>query len=222
VFPLSAQQQVLRCDLLEADDPYTVELRAFNEAPGDLLDRLSRVDLQTYLLELLMKQDQMSMAASIESRVPFLDDRLVEHLVSMPGEIKLRGWRSKEILRDAVADLIPPEIMNRPKMGFPVPLDQWFRGELGPFVDEFVLGHRATARGYFDRATLQQLVNEHRSGRARHADRLWLLINLEIWLRTFVDGDEPADVRRGAPSGYATAVDQNGRALARHLGRANS
>jgi len=222
VFPLSAQQQVLRRDLLDAEDPYTVELRAFNEAPGDLLDRLSRVDLQTYLLELLMKQDQMSMAASIESRVPFLDDRLVEHLVSMPGEIKLRGWRSKEILRDAVADLIPPEIMNRPKMGFPVPLDQWFRGELGPFVDEFVLGHRATARGYFDRATLQQLVNEHRSGRARHADRLWLLINLEIWLRTFVDGDEPADVRRGAPSSYATAVDQNGRALARHLGRADS
>jgi asparagine synthase (glutamine-hydrolysing) len=222
VFPLSMQQGLLRRDLIEADDPYTVELRAFNEAPGDLLDRLTRVDLQTYLLELLMKQDQMSMAASIESRVPFLDDRLVEYLVTIPGRLKLPGWRSKAILRDAVEDLIPAEIMNRPKRGFPVPLDQWFRGELGPFVDEFVLGPRATARGYFDRGALQQLVNEHRRGRAPHADRLWLLINLEIWLRTFVDGEEPADVMRGAPSGYATALDQNGRALARHIGRADS
>ena len=82
---------------------------------------ICRVDLQTYLLELLMKQDQMSMAASIESRVPFLDDRLVEHVVTMPGHVKLPGWRSKAILRDAVKDLIPPEIMNRPKMGFPSP-----------------------------------------------------------------------------------------------------
>ena len=162
------------------------------------------------------------MAASIESRVPFLDDRLVEHVVTLPGHVKMPGWRTKAILRDAVEDLIPAEVMNRPKMGFPVPIDRWFRGELAPFVDEVVLGPRATARGYFDRTRLQQLVNEHRSGRARHADRLWLLVNLEIWLRTFVDGEEPADMMRGAPSGYATAVDQNGRALARHFGRADS
>jgi asparagine synthase (glutamine-hydrolysing) len=222
VFPMSAQRQVLRRDLIDADDPYTVELRCFNEAPGGLLDRLCRVDLQTYLLELLMKQDQMSMAASIESRVPFLDDRLVEHLVSVPGHIKMRGRQSKAILRAAVEDLVPPEIMNRPKMGFPVPIDHWFGGELGSFVDEFVLGSRATARGYFDRATLQQMVNEHRSGRARHGDRLWLLVNLEIWLRTFIDGEHSADVVSGAPSSHATAVDQNGRALARHVGRADS
>ena len=222
VFPSSVQQQMLRRDLLDADDPYTVELRCFNEAPGGLLDRICRVDMQTYLTELLMKQDQMSMAASIESRVPFLDDRLVEHLVSMPGDVKQRGWQTKAILRDAVKDLIPPEIMNRPKMGFPVPIDRWFRTELGTVIDEFVLGPRTTARGYFDRAALQRLVSEHRAGRARHADRLWLLVNLEIWLRTFVDGEGPADVIRVAPSSHATAVDQDGRAVARHLRRADS
>ena len=121
VFPSSLQQQMLRRDLLDADDPYTVELRCFNEAPGGLLDRICRVDLQTYLLELLMKQDQMSMAASIESRVPFLDDRLVEHVVAMPGDVKLRGWQTKAILRDAVKDLIPPRNPEPPQDGVSCP-----------------------------------------------------------------------------------------------------
>ena len=89
------------------DDPYAVELRCYEEASGGLLDRISRVDLQTYLHELLMKQDQMSMAASIESRVPFLDGRLVDHVVAMPGDVKLPGWQTKSILRAAVKDLIP-------------------------------------------------------------------------------------------------------------------
>ena len=85
------------------------------------LDRMGRLDLQTYLLELLMKQDQMSMAASIESRVPFLDDHVVDYVAALPGHFKVRGWQTKAVLRSAVADLIPPAILTRPKMGFPVP-----------------------------------------------------------------------------------------------------
>ena len=146
------------------------------------------------------------MAASIESRVPFLDDRLVEHVVAMPAAVKLPGWKTKGLLRDAVRDLLPAPILTRRKMGFPVPLGEWLRGRFAPVVDEFVLGPRAAARGYFDRAALRQLAAEHGSRRASHTDALWLLINLEIWQRVFVDGEAPGEVmhvlagHRAAPS----------------------
>ena len=207
VLPVALQQQLLRQpDLLAHRDPYATELRCYEEASGGLLDRISRADLQTYLLELLMKQDQMSMAASIESRVPFLDDRLVEHVAAIPGDVKLPGWQTKVMLRAAVQDLIPPEILTRPKMGFPVPIGRWFREGFAPIVDEFVLGPRAEARGYFHRVALQRMVTEHRSRRGDHADALWLLVNLEIWLRIFCDGEAPGDVMHAVPfAGARTA-----------------
>jgi asparagine synthase (glutamine-hydrolysing) len=195
VFPVSLQQRLLQHpDVFEDRDPYAEEVRCYEEASGGLLDRISRTDLQTYLPELLMKQDQMSMAASIESRVPFLDDRLVEHVAAIPGDVKLPGWQTKVLLRAAVQDLIPSAILTRPKMGFPVPVGRWFREGFAPVVNEFVLGPRADARGYFHRSALQQMVSEHRSGRVAHADALWLLVNLEIWLRIFCDGEDPGDV----------------------------
>jgi asparagine synthase (glutamine-hydrolysing) len=199
VFPLSAQERLLRRrDLLDDRDPYATQAAYFDEAAGGLLDRIGRAELQSYLHELLMKQDQMSMAASIESRVPFLDDRLVEHVVAMPERVKLPGWETKGLLRAAVRDLLPAPILTRRKMGFPVPLGGWLRGRFAPVVDEFVLGARAAARGYFDPAALRQLVAEHGSGRATHTDALWLLINLEIWHRLFVDGEQPAGVMQGS------------------------
>jgi asparagine synthase (glutamine-hydrolysing) len=195
VLPVTLQQSLLRrSDLLEQRDPYATELQYYDEATGGVLDRISRADLQTYLLELLMKQDQMSMAASIESRVPFLDDRLVEHVAAIPGDVKLPRWHTKALLRDAVRDLIPPEILTRQKMGFPVPLARWFREGFAPVVDEFVLGPRAEARGYFHRSALQRIATSHRLGEGAHADALWLLVNLEIWLRIFCDGEAPGDV----------------------------
>jgi asparagine synthase (glutamine-hydrolysing) len=197
VFPLALQRRLFRRqDLIESRDPYATQCGYYDEATGGLLDRIGRADLRSYLLELLMKQDQMSMASSIESRVPFLDDRLVEHVVAMPADVKLPGWRTKALLRAAVRDLIPPAILERPKMGFPVPLGDWLRGGFAPIVDEFVLGPRADERRYFNRSILQQMVAEHRSGRASHADALWLLVNLEIWLRIFIDGEATGDVMR--------------------------
>ena len=199
VFPLAAQQRLVRRrDLLDGCDPYATQAAYFDEAEGGLLDRIGRAELQSYLHELLMKQDQMSMAASIESRVPFLDDRLVEHVVAMPEQMKLPGWETKGLLRAAVRDLLPAPILTRRKMGFPVPLGGWLRGRFAPVVEEFVLGARAAARGYFDPAALRQIVAEHGSGRAPQADALWLLINLEIWHRLFVDGEAPADVMQGS------------------------
>jgi asparagine synthase (glutamine-hydrolysing) len=159
---------------------------------------MSRAELQTYLVRLLMKQDRMSMAASIESRVPFLDHELVEHVVSLPGRFKLRGWETKAVLRAAVKGLVPQAILDRPKMGFPVPVGAWLQGPFWPLVEEFVLGPRARARGLFDPSALTRLAEAHRTGQARHAERLFLLISLEVWHRVFVDGEDAATVMKAA------------------------
>jgi asparagine synthase (glutamine-hydrolysing) len=220
VFPLALQRSLLaRPDVLDRRDPYADAMRCFDSASGGLLDRMSHVDLQTYLVELLMKQDQMSMAASIESRVPFLDDHVVEHVAALPGGLKLQGWQTKAVLREAVKDLIPPTILTRRKMGFPVPVGRWFREEFRPIVDEFVLGSRAQARQLFDSTAIQRLVNEHRAGWTPHGDRLWLLVNLEIWQRIFCEGEPPADVMQAvSPTSvrfhYANSLGQDGRPLA--------
>ena len=192
VFPESLQRGMLRApEWLDARDPYAAGLQAFAAAPGDVLDRLSHADIQTYMVELLMKQDQMSMAASVESRVPFLDQSLVEHVSAMPGRFKLRGWQTKAVFRSAVRDLVPREILSRRKMGFPVPIGRWFRGPQQAWVQELVAGSRARARGLFDPTALTRLIQDHATGRAEHGDRLWLLANLELWHRVFVDGEEP-------------------------------
>ncbi len=197
VFTEALQERLLAdAEVLAARDPYAEGLRCYGEGPGGPLERMSRADLQTYLVELLMKQDQMSMAASVESRVPFLDHEFVEHVVRIPSHFKLRGWRTKAVLRAALRDL-PPAILHRRKMGFPVPVGRWLRGEFWPLVEEFVLGPRALGRGLFKPAILRRLAEEQRSGAGKHGGRLWLLINLEIWQRIVLDGEDPADVMRG-------------------------
>ncbi|MCC6452394.1 MAG: asparagine synthase C-terminal domain-containing protein, partial [Acidobacteria bacterium] len=131
---------------------------------------------------------QMSMAASIESRVPFLDHKLVEFSARMPREMKLRGGTTKWILREAMVGVLPQEILTRPKMGFPVPLGKWLRTTHRHIVDEYVLGTRAASRGIFDRQYVASLVARHMAG--ENADeKLWALINFEVWARTFIDGE---------------------------------
>jgi asparagine synthase (glutamine-hydrolysing) len=199
VFPVARQRELLRDPArLAGRDPHAAGMRCYADAPGGALDRMSRADLQTYLVELLMKQDQMSMAASIESRVPFLDHPLVEHVAAMPAALKLRGWQTKAVLRRALRDLVPAPILSRGKMGFPVPVGRWLRDGFARVVDDLVLGPRAQGRGLFDPAALGRLVAEHRAGAAPHGDRLWLLLNLELWQRIFIDGDDPADAMREA------------------------
>ncbi|MGH3632478.1 MAG: asparagine synthetase B family protein, partial [Sciscionella sp.] len=175
-------------------DPYAEGLNYYNQAPGNTLERMSYADMQTYMVELLMKQDQMSMAASIESRVPFLDHKLVEQVAAMPGRYKLRGWQTKAVLREALRDLVPKQILTRRKMGFPVPLGRWFRGAYAPLMQDLVMGKRALSRGLFDPGYVGNLVTEHRSGAFDHSERLWMLMNLEIWQRIFLDGEVPEAV----------------------------
>jgi len=173
-------------------NPYAAYHAAFERTDADsLLGKLLYTDTKTYLHELLMKQDQMSMAASIESRVPFLDHPLVEFAARLPDEMKLRGVTTKYVLRQAMKDQLPAEILSRKKMGFPVPVGAWFRGAYRPVLDEYVLGERALARGIFEPAALRSIVDRHVRGGENHAERLWALVTLEMWQRIFIDGEEP-------------------------------
>ena len=156
-------------------------------ASSTLLDRLLYVDMKTYLVELLMKQDQMSMAASIESRVPFLDHLLVEFSARLPDAMKLDGWTTKRVLREAVRGLLPDVILKRPKMGFPVPISQWTRGNWNGVVRDVLLDRRTRERGIVDPPAVEALLRAHAAGQTDGADRLWSLLNLELWYRTFID-----------------------------------
>lgn len=138
------------------------------------------------------------MAASIESRVPFLDHEFVEYVAAMPGRFKLRRLETKAVLKAALRHDVPPAILSRRKMAFPVPVGRWLRGPYWSIVEEFILGQRALRRGLFEPSVLRRLTEEHRRGRADHRYRLWLLLNLEIWHRVFVDREDAAVIMRAA------------------------
>jgi asparagine synthase (glutamine-hydrolysing) len=166
--------------------------RAYFDAPNGrstTLDRLLYADLKTYLVELLMKQDQMSMAASIESRVPFLDHRLVEFAARLPPRLKLRGFSTKWILRQAVREFLPPAVLSRPKMGFPVPFALWMKGPWQEVARDVLLDSRSRQRGVINPVAVNRLITAHASGEADGGDALWGLMNLELWYRTHIDGD---------------------------------
>ena len=166
--------------------------RAYFDAPNGrstMLDRLLYTDLKTYLVELLMKQDQMSMAASIESRVPFLDHHLVEFAAALPPRMKLRGFTTKWILREAVKAILPAEILTRKKMGFPVPFGLWLRGDGASIARDVLLDSRGRQRGIMDPDAVTALIDAHASGATDGGDALWSLMNLELWYRTFIDGE---------------------------------
>lgn len=193
VFSRRQQQELLTSETKARAgslDPYVDMRRYFETADAhSLLDRMLYTDMKTYLHELLMKQDQMSMAASVESRVPFLDHRLVEFTARLPERLKLRrGWTTKYILRRSMKNMLPEAILKRSKMGFPVPVGKWFREGFRPVVDEYVLSDRTLARGLFNPDYVRRLAAEHQAG-ANHSERLWALVNFEIWLRQFMDSD---------------------------------
>jgi asparagine synthase (glutamine-hydrolysing) len=179
-------------DLATGNSAYAASLACFRRPGGHstLLDRLLYTDLKTYLVELLMKQDQMSMAASIESRVPFLDHKLVEFAARLPDRWKLSGWTTKRILREAMKGLVPEAILTRPKMGFPVPFGAWTRDVSRGWpgvVRDVLLDRQSRERGILDPAAVDALLRDHVAGRTDAADRLWSLFNLELWYRTFID-----------------------------------
>ena len=166
---------------------------AWERSRGDLLHRLLYTDINSYLIELLMKQDQMSMAASIESRVPFLDHPLVEFTARIPAQRRDQRDGGKFILKEAVADLLPEDDC--------LPQEDGISHALGLLAGRPATGgDRATAvgaakpaRGLFRREAIQRIFAEHRAGHRDHGNRIWRLLNLELWQRVFLDGEvDPA------------------------------
>jgi asparagine synthase (glutamine-hydrolysing) len=168
---------------------YTNVLARWNESSGDVLQRLLYTDIKTYLIELLMKQDNMSMAASIESRVPFLDHQLVEFATNIPRKHQLNGLNGKIILKKAMEGMLPDSILYRPKLGFPTPWSGWLAGAQLDHIENLLLEPRSMDRGFFQRAAIQNLFREHREHYRDHYDRIWRLLNLELWHRVCIEGD---------------------------------
>jgi len=157
-------------------------------------------------VELLMKQDQMSMAASIESRVPFLDHELVEFTAGIPARFAIKGLAGKFILKSAVEDLLPHDIVYRQKMGFPTPWAFWLAGPQLDDLERLLLSPRSVERGLFEPEIVKRLFVEHRTKRVDHGSRIWRLLNLEIWMRVFLDGEVPVgqgDIHEGVAAATA-------------------
>lgn len=164
-------------------------LRYWNSRQGSpMLERMLYADQKTYLVELLMKQDQMSMATSIEGRVPFLDHQFVEFAMSIPDRLKIRENQQKYVLKKAVEDLLPRDIIHRTKMGFPTPMRQWLLDGRAKPVYEALAARDGFLASYLDLNAVESLVARHRSSREDATDRIWNLINLEIWGETFFGG----------------------------------
>jgi asparagine synthase (glutamine-hydrolysing) len=195
VFPPEWQEAhagpVLRAQLAHTDARAS-RRAVFDEARGkDLVDRFLELDVKTSLVELLMKQDQMSMATSIESRVPFLDHKLVEFAASLPASSKIRGFSGKQVVKDAFRSILPGSIIDRRKMGFPVPWEQWLREPFMDAVETTLTEPRTQDRGWLEPAAVVTLVGDHKSRARNNARQLWNLWGLELWARAFVDGDAP-------------------------------
>jgi asparagine synthase (glutamine-hydrolysing) len=202
VLSRQAVAQLLLLPELAGADPMGA---AFARAGGhDALNRLLAVDTQTQLPDdLLMLTDKMSMAVSLECRVPLLDHQLVELAAGIPGAIKMRGGRLKHLLKESLADLLPPDILNRSKRGFGTPMGAWLKQELAPLLRRLLAPEVIRRRGLLRSPVVQQLIADHQASRIDGTDPLLALMNLEIWSRIYLDRRAPEDVahelRAGLP-----------------------
>jgi asparagine synthase (glutamine-hydrolysing) len=194
-------------DARERSELYTPEyletLR--DEKPGQMLvepylesdatsevNRLLDVDVQTYLAgDLLVKMDIATMAHSLEVRSPLLDQEFMKMAAALPASAKVRGGTSKRLFKDALEPWLPQSILARGKMGFTIPLREWFRGQLRELPREILLDPRSLQRGMFRQAGIERVIDDHVSGRRDTSNMLWALLQLELWMRKFIDGEIP-------------------------------
>ena len=179
---------------LNGDAPETVLDRYFQEAAGrDSLAQQQYVDVKTYLVDdILTKVDRMSMAVSLEARVPLLDHRIVEFALNLPPQMKLTRHTTKSILRRTMAGRVPKEVLEKPKEGFSIPLKHWLRRELRPLMTDLLAPDTIRRRGYFDPDCIGAWMKEHLEQRANHSHRLWGLMVFELWHRHVVDDRRPS------------------------------
>lgn len=155
---------------------------------GNPIDNLLYLDSKTYLpSDILVKVDRMTMATSLEARGPLLDHKLIEFVVGMPTELKLKGLETKYIFKKAMEGIVPNEILYREKQGFGVPINEWINSQLKGRIHETLSDSRTLQRGYFDRKYIETLLDEHHRNRRDHSHSLWILLMLELWHREFVD-----------------------------------
>jgi len=173
-----------------APDPRALHLSHFDRCPSDdLRDRLLYLDLKTYLPDdLLMLGDKMSMASSLELRVPFCDRRLIELVTHLAPVVRAPGLRLKPLLREIMAPLLPAEILNRPKRGFSVPLTQWFRGPLRTLALDLLGEKRLSAGGLLNPAPIRGLLEAHFAGSRSYFDQLFALVVFRLWQDAYLDG----------------------------------
>jgi len=174
-------------EMLPRERPRRAEVDAIRSFPGHWLSALQTHDVNRYLpLDILAKVDRATMAHSIEARVPLLDHVLVEFAATIPPELHLREGRPKDLLKRAVADRVPKRVVSRPKQGFAVPLDAWFRGPLSGLLRETLLSEATASRGILDTEKVERLIDLHARGRDLSL-QLFTLLSLELWCRTFLD-----------------------------------
>jgi asparagine synthase (glutamine-hydrolysing) len=193
VYSRAAAAELLRADGLERRDLLGA---SFARAQGsDPLNRLLAIDAETQLPDdLLLLTDKMSMAVSLECRVPLLDHELVELAARMPTGIKIKGGRLKHVMKEALAPMLPRDILNRKKRGFGAPMGAWIKHELAPVLASVLSEEAVERRGLFRHAGIARLVADHRANRVDATDQLLSLLNLEIWCRLYLDGRTPDDV----------------------------
>jgi asparagine synthase (glutamine-hydrolysing) len=172
---------------MRACDPAAGHVKDLEACQGDWLSALQFHDLKGYLpLDILTKVDRMSMAHSIEARVPLLDHKLVEFAATIPPEVQLKNGHTKQILKEAMRGILPATIIDRPKRGFAIPLGTWFRGKLSGFVRDLLLSPTSLQRGFFNSEYIEKLLRMHDRGRDLDL-QLWTLISFEMWCRKFLD-----------------------------------
>lgn len=172
---------------IQKDDPRMGWAACLKNGGGHWLSSLQYMDLKNYLPnDILTKVDRMSMAHSIEARVPLLDHKIVEFAATIPPELKLNGDTTKYIFKKAMQGILPDDILHRPKRGFAIPLGRWFRGQLSLYVRDLLLSRKSLERGLFRKSYIERLIELNDRGRSLDL-QLWTLITFELWCRRFVD-----------------------------------
>jgi asparagine synthase (glutamine-hydrolysing) len=188
-FAIDQQQQLLSDDVLAhtSSDIYrdAKELLETCDATNRI-EQMQFLDMNFYMAEdILTKVDRAAMAVSLETRAPFLDPRVAEYAASLPPEYKLHGSKGKYVLKEAVRDLLPRTILQRPKKGFGIPVAQWLRGRLNPLMNDMLAPQRLQQQGLFDSTYVQKLITEHETSKASHHKELWTLLVFQLWYDNF-------------------------------------
>ncbi len=184
---------LLRADTRVGEDALARILTRYADAPE--LDRILAADVGTQLTdELLLLTDKMSMAQSLECRVPLLDERLLRLATTMPDDLRVRGRQTRYILKKALRGVLPDTIIDRKKRGFGAPMGAWLRRELEPVTNKLLSRAAVERRGVLDPRQVARILDDHRTQRADHTDQLMALLSLELWFRMFLDGETPADL----------------------------